>query len=112
MKKIDAIVRPNMVASVLSGLEDVVYESMTLSNVYAHGYGLEIRKQWMGNAYSVEPPRVKIELLVDDSDVDRTVLIIARRAHTGVAGDGSIAVLQVDSFTSVAEAAAWGRAAS
>jgi len=112
VKKIEAIVRPSMISNVLSGLADVVYESMTLANVYAHGYGLEIRKQWMGGSYNVEPPRVKVELLVDDSDVTRTVHIIAMRAHTGVPGDGSIAVVPVDSLTSIAEAAAWGKAAS
>jgi nitrogen regulatory protein P-II 1 len=65
----------------------------------------------MGNSYSVEPPRVKVELLVDDSDVERIVHIIAMRAHTGAVGDGAISVMQVDSVTSVAEAY-WGKAAS
>ncbi len=95
MKKVEAIIRPNKVAEVVSGLSDVVYESLAMSALYVHEYGLGIRKQWLGNSYVEDPPRAKIEVLVDDALVDRVVHIITTRAFTGSPGDGTIMVLEV-----------------
>ncbi len=97
MKKIEAIIRPERLKLVRKALEEMGYPGMTISEVKGHGKEAGLTEQWRGQEYRVELlDRIKIEIVVLDEDVARTLNAIIRSARTGEMGDGKIFVLPVD----------------
>jgi nitrogen regulatory protein P-II 1 len=86
MKKVEAIIRPEQLDSVLEELEKIGYPGLTISEVRGHGKQKGVTHQWRGNEYTVR-------LL--DEDEGRTVDVIVRKARTGSIGDGKIFVSDV-----------------
>ena len=102
MKKIEAIVRRETLEAVKKSVADIGYPGMTVTEVKGHGKQGGIVQQWRGRQYRVEfLPKVKIEIVVLDEDVGRTLNAITRSARTGEIGDGKIFVLPVDSAVRV-----------
>ena len=102
MKKIEAIIRPEHLEMVRKALEGLGYPGMTISEVSGHGKETGLTEQWRGQEYRVELlPRVKIEIVVLDEDVARTLNAIIRSARTGETGDGKIFILPVDNAVRV-----------
>jgi len=96
MKKLEAIVRANKLDAVIDGLETVGYPGVTITDVKGHGKQKGLEQHWRGNAYTIRfIPKVKIEVVVMDEDVGRTVDIIMRKARTGAIGDGKVFVTEV-----------------
>jgi nitrogen regulatory protein P-II 1 len=96
MKKVEAIIRPEQLDSVLEELEKIGYPGLTISEVRGHGKQKGVTHQWRGNEYTVRLiPKVKIEVVVLDEDEGRTVDVIVRKARTGSIGDGKIFVSDV-----------------
>ena len=96
MKKIEAIIRPERLDAVRQALEEYGYPGMTISEVRGHGKQHE-RQQWRGQTYTVEfLSRLKVEIVVIDSDVPRMLNAIVRSARTGERGDGKIFVLPIE----------------
>ncbi len=96
MKKIEAIIRRERLDRVLAALSEVGYPGVTVSGVRGHGKQKGVRRQWRGNEYSVSLlPKVKVEVVILDEDLYRTVDAITRNARTGDIGDGKIFVLEV-----------------
>ena len=97
MKKIEAIIRPEKLTIVHEALKELGYPGMTISEVKGHGVQKGIVQQWRGRQYSVEfLPKVKIEIVVPDSAVERLLLVIKENAETGSIGDGKAFVSTVD----------------
>jgi nitrogen regulatory protein P-II 1 len=97
MKKIEAIIRPEKLTIVHEALKDLGYPGMTISEVKGHGVQKGIVQQWRGRQYSVEfLPKVKLEIVVPDSAVDRLLQVIKENAETGSIGDGKAFVSTVD----------------
>ena len=70
---------------------------MTISNVHGRGAQRGISLQYRGKKVNVDLiPKVKIEMVVEDEDVETITSIIRRTAATGEAGDGKIFVIPVD----------------
>jgi nitrogen regulatory protein P-II 1 len=97
MKKVEAIIRPEKLTIVHEALKDLGYPGMTISEVKGHGVQKGIVQQWRGRQYTVEfLPKVKIEIVVPDSAVDRLLQVIKENAETGSIGDGKAFVSPVE----------------
>ena len=97
MKKIEAIIRPEKLTIVHEALKDLGYPGMTISEVKGHGVQKGIVQQWRGRQYTVEfLPKVKLEIVVPDSAVERLLQVIKENAETGSIGDGKAFVSTVD----------------
>ena len=98
MKKVEAIVRPEKIDSIRAALEKAGYPGMTITEVQGHGKQKGVTQQWRGESYTVNLlPKVKLEIVVHDADVEKIVQAIAATAKTngGAVGDGKIFVTTV-----------------
>ena len=97
MKKIEAIIREEKLDAVRTALLNSGYYGMTVSEVSGHGREGGLVLQWRVGEYKVDfLPKLKVELVVLDEDVPRTMNAITRAARTGEKGDGKIFVLPVE----------------
>jgi nitrogen regulatory protein P-II 1 len=97
LKKVEAVIRPERVDSVLDELSEIGYPGVTITEVRGHGKQKGITHQWRGNEYTVKYiPKVKIEVVVLDEDLGSTVSAIVRKSRTGSIGDGKIFVTDVE----------------
>jgi len=97
MKKIEAIIREEKLDAVREALANGGYVGMTVSEVSGHGRQGGLKLQWRAGEYQVDLlPKLKLELVVLDGDVQSTVNTIMTSARTGDIGDGKIFVLPVD----------------
>jgi len=102
MKKIEAVIRPERLEMVRKTLEEMNYPGMTIGEVKGHGKQKGMTEQWRGQEYRIELlPKIKIEIVVLDEDVAKTLNAIVRSARTGEIGDGKIFVLPVESAVRV-----------
>ncbi len=102
MKMVCAVIRPEMFDSVKAALEaDGVY-GMTVTEVMGRGAQRGIALKFRGKVMPVELiPKVKIEMVVRDADVEKVIGIIRANGRTGKPGDGRIFVLSVESICRV-----------
>lgn len=102
MKKIEAIVRPEKLPSVIEALQEVGYPGMTITDVKGHGKQKGLTQQWRGREYKVDfLAKTKVEVVVIDEDVAATLSAIVRAARIGETGDGKIFVLPVENAVRV-----------
>ena len=102
MKKIEAIIRQERLEAVKKALEEKSYFGMTVSEVSGRGRQKGIPLQWRAGEYRVDLlPKLKIELVVLDQDVEVAVDAIVRHARTGEVGDGKIMILPVEGVVRV-----------
>ena len=96
MMKIEAILREEKLDVVKSALEEVGYHGMTVSEVSGRGRQGGLTLQWRVGEYKVDlMPKIKIEVVVIDEDLPKTLNAIRAAARTGEIGDGKIFVLPV-----------------
>lgn len=96
MQKIEAIIKEDAFNSIKNALEEGGFISMTVCNVIGRGKQKGLALKWRSSEHRVEfLPKVKIELVVDDKDLDRALDIICTIANTGSVGDGKIFVIPV-----------------
>ena len=97
MKKIEAIIRPDKFESVKKSLEEAGYAGVTLTEVEGHGKQKGLSQQFRGYKYKVEfLPKLKLEIVTADQNVDNLVKAIMRGAATGQVGDGKIFIYTID----------------
>jgi nitrogen regulatory protein P-II 1 len=97
MKKIDAIIRHYKLEDVKNALIEKGIAGMTVSEVRGFGRQRGHREQYRGAEYAVDfLPKVKIEVVVNDAEVDGAVETIVASARTGKVGDGKIFVTSID----------------
>lgn len=97
MKKIEAIIRVEKLEDVKNALEKEGHIGMTITEVKGRGAQKGIMLEWRAGEYRVEfLPKLKLELVVDDPQLDRAVEVITEAARTGKIGDGKIFVYHVD----------------
>jgi nitrogen regulatory protein P-II 1 len=97
MKKIEAIIKPFKLDEVKEALHEVGLQGITV--VEAKGFGRQKghTELYRGAEYVVDfLPKVKIEVVCDDADVERAVEAIINSARTGRIGDGKIFVSSVE----------------
>jgi nitrogen regulatory protein P-II 1 len=97
MKKIEAVVRPERADAVRHALEAAGCGGLMVTEIQGHGKQKGIVHQWRGEQYKMELiPKIKIDAVVRDADVDRLVKVILDHAKTGEIGDGKIFVSTMD----------------
>lgn len=91
MKLVTAIVKPFTLEDVKTGLEQAGILGMTVSEVQGYGRQKGHTEVYRGAEYSVDfVPKVRVEVVVDDSAVDKVVEVIVTAARTGKIGDGKV----------------------
>ena len=96
MKKIEAIIKPFKLDEVKEALHEVGLQGITV--IEAKGFGRQKghTELYRGAEYVVDfLPKVKIEIVISDDDVDRAVGAIMSAAKTGRIGDGKIFVFDL-----------------
>jgi nitrogen regulatory protein P-II 1 len=97
MKKIEAIIKPFKLDDVKESLNAKGIKGMTVSEVKGYGRQRGQREIYRGAEYVVDfIPKVKLELIVDDSVVEEVMETIRQAANTGKIGDGKLFVLSVE----------------
>ncbi len=97
MKKVEAIIRPEKLDPVKLSLEEAGFYGMTIHEVRGRGRQRGIILQWRAGEYRVDLlSKLKIEVVVDDGDVDKVIEAICEAAVTGKKGDGKIFVMPVE----------------
>ena len=96
MKKIEAIIKPFKLDDVREALSEIGITGMTVTEVKGFGRQKGHTELYRGAEYMVDfLPKVKIDMVVVEEDVDRCVETIVSTAQTGKIGDGKIFVLDV-----------------
>ncbi len=102
MKQITAVVKPFKLDDVKAALEVLGIQGLTVSEVQGFGRQRGHTEVYRGAEYTVDfVPKVKIEVVVADDDVDKLVAAIVEAARTGKIGDGKVWVVPVDSVVRV-----------
>ena len=97
MKKIEAIIKPFKLDEVKEALHGIGIQGMTVTEVKGFGRQKGHTELYRGAEYVVDLlPKMRIEILVRDDDVDAIVEAIIGAANTGKIGDGKIFVHSVD----------------
>ena len=97
MKKIEAIIKPFKLEEVKSALGEVGIEGMTVSEVKGFGRQKGHTEIYRGSEYTVDfLPKIKIEIVVGDAQLDAAVAAIIKAAKTGKIGDGKVFVSKVE----------------
>ncbi len=97
MKKIEAIIKPFKLEDVKEALVESGISGMTVSDVKGYGRQQGHSELYRGAEYVVDfLGKIKIEVIINDEDVDSTVSVIVEAAKTGKIGDGKIFVTSVE----------------
>lgn len=97
MKKIEAIIKPFKLEEVKDALGEVGITGMTVTEVKGFGRQKGHTEIYRGSEYTVDfLPKIKLELVLADSDVPQAVAAIVKAAKTGKIGDGKVFVSSVD----------------
>lgn len=97
MKKIEAIIKPFKLEDVKEALSEAGITGMTVSDVKGYGRQQGHSELYRGAEYVVDfLPKIKLELIINDDQVDQIVNTISQAAKTGKIGDGKIFVSSVD----------------
>ena len=102
MKLVTAVVKPHKWEDVRAALEGVGITGMTVSEVSGYGRQKGHTEVYLGAEYDIAlVPKIRIEIVVADGDVDSVVDVITRSAQTGRIGDGKVWVQAVESVVRV-----------
>jgi len=97
MKKIEAIIKPYKLEEVKGALAEIGVDGMTITEVKGFGRQKGKNEVYRGTEYKVDfMPKLKIELVLPDSQVVIATMIIAKCARTGKIGDGKIFIVPVE----------------
>ena len=96
MKKIEAIIRPEKLDEVRRALQETGCTGLMVSEIEGHGKQKGMVQQWRGEKYKLELlPKIKIEAVVKDNDLQRIIKVIIANAKTGDIGDGKIFISDI-----------------
>ena len=102
MKKIEAVIKPFKLEDVKDALTEAGITGMTVSDVKGYGRQQGHSELYRGAEYVVDfLPKIKLELIVSDEDVDSTINLIIESAKTGKIGDGKIFVSTVEKIVRI-----------
>ncbi len=97
MKKIEAIIKPFKLDEVKDALANIGIYGMTVWEAKGFGRQKGHTELYRGAEYVIDfLPKVKIEIVVDDSMVEKAIDAIVNAARTGRIGDGKIFIIPVD----------------
>lgn len=97
MKKVEAVIKPFKLDEVKDELNKIGVLGLTVSEVKGYGRQKGHTELYRGAEYAVDfLPKIKIELIIDDSLVDEVIEVIKNKANTGRIGDGKIFISSVE----------------
>ena len=97
MKKLEAILQPSRFEQVKEALHEIGVDGLTVSEVRGHGRQKGYTEVYRGNEYVVDLlPKIKVEMVLHDNQVEPAIEAILRAARTGKIGDGKIFVSPVE----------------
>jgi len=97
MKRIEAVIKPFKLEDVKDALAEIGITGMTVSEVKGYGRQKGHSELYRGAEYVVDfLPKIKMEMVVDDDQVDQVVDTVVEAARTGKIGDGKIFVSDID----------------
>ena len=97
MKKIEAIIKPFKLDDVREALTDIGITGMTVTEVKGFGRQKAHTEVYRGAEYAVDfLPKIKMELVLRDDQVDQAVDVIIETARSGKIGDGKIFIFPVE----------------
>ena len=97
MKKIEAIIRPTKVGDVCAALERIGHPGIMITEIEGHGRQKGIEQEFRGKTYKTELlSKAKLEVVVNDWELDKTIKAIREAAFTGKVGDGKLFIYPVD----------------
>jgi len=97
MKKIEAIIRPAKVGDVCAALDKVGHPGIMVTEIEGHGKQKGIEQEFRGKTYKTElMTKARIEIVVNDAEVNKVAKAIREAAYTGKVGDGKIFIYPVD----------------
>ena len=96
MKRLECIVRVNKLEEVKQSLEDIGVLGLTCEQVRGYGRQLGRTDKYRGSTYAVNLlPKMKIEVVMKDSQVEEAIEAILKAAQSGEIGDGKIFISDV-----------------
>ena len=102
MKLVTAIVKPFVLEDVKGALEQIGVLGMTVSEVQGYGRQKGHTEVYRGAEYSVDfVPKVRVEVVADDTNADKVVDAVVEAARTGKIGDGKVWVTPVGTVVRV-----------
>jgi nitrogen regulatory protein PII len=97
MKLITAVVKPFKLDEIKTALKEAGVTGMTVTEVQGFGRQSGHTEVYRGAEYTIDfVPKVRIEVLADDSDVERLIEVLTSSARTGKIGDGKVWVTPVE----------------
>ncbi len=97
MKMVKAIIKPERFEFVKKALEDNGFIGMTVSEVKGRGEQKGIALQYRGGLMTVDLlPKLQLEIVIRDQDLDTLISLLTEAARTGKIGDGKIFVIPVE----------------
>jgi nitrogen regulatory protein P-II 1 len=97
MKKVEALIRPHKLDAVKASLSEHGISGMTVLEVRGFGRQKGHSERYRGAEYKVDfVPKIKIEVVIPDQDLDKVIDLIAAAATTGEVGDGKIFVSSLE----------------
>jgi len=102
MKKIEAIIKPFKLDDVKEALTAIGVEGMTVVEVKGFGRQKGHTEIYRGSEYTVDfLPKLKLEIVVSDSNTQNAVKAIVTAAKTGKIGDGKVFISSIESVTRI-----------
>ena len=102
MKLVTAVVKPHKWEDVRVALEAVGVTGMTVCEVSGYGRQKGHTEVYRGAEYDIAlVPKIRVEIVVDDADVEDVAGIVVKAAHTGRIGDGKVWVSPVETVVRV-----------
>jgi len=97
MKKVEAIIKPFKLEDVKEALFEIGISGITVSEVKGHGRQQGHTELYRGAEYVVDfLPKIKIEIVVKEEEVEKVIQTIMENARTGKIGDGKIFVMPIE----------------
>ena len=97
MKLVSAIIKPFKLQEVREALVDAGIEGLTITEVKGYGRQKGHTEMYRGAEYSVDTlTKIKLEILVDDENLQAVTDVVTKTANTGKIGDGKIFITTID----------------
>jgi nitrogen regulatory protein P-II 1 len=97
MTKVEAVIQTSKLDAVKDALHEIGVEGMTVLEARGHGRQKGHTEFYRGREYTVDLiPKIKIELVISDEMVEKSIQAITAAARTGKIGDGKIFLTKVD----------------
>jgi nitrogen regulatory protein P-II 1 len=102
MKRVEAVIKPFKLEDVKDALAEIGITGMTVSEVKGYGRQKGHSELYRGAEYVVDfLPKIKMEMIVDDKDLDQVTSVIVEAARTGKIGDGKIFVSDIEKIVRI-----------